>query len=537
MKQASKMLREGRKSELWEMYCGYIHLTLPEFMGIQKRLLMEQLTLLGSSQIGRSILGDQIPQTIDEFRQNVPLTTYADYEPFLVDKNEDVLPVKPYDWGRTSGRSSGGGPKWIPITKQFYDGLANSVIGAMMMSACSEPGDVKLQINDRILLATAPPPFISGYVSRATNDQLEVKFLPSLEEGEDMDFAERIATGFKLAMREGVDYFYGIASVLARVGAQFEESSDNSPKLTLEHLNPFVLWRLIKAVVKARFNNNKLLPKDIWKLKGVMCGGTDTEIYRKKIKYYWGLEPLEGYGSTESGTMCMQSWNLKGMTFFPDSCFLEFIPLEDLIEHEKNPDHPLKTVLFDELEVGIYELVFSNFHGGVFMRYRVGDLFEVVSIGDDEIRSTLPQVRYYSRDIDIIDLGSMVRFSEKNIWKSIEETGLNYFDWVARKEIAEGEPNLHIYIEINPGSPISESGVYELIDKHLSQQVPEFRDYKSMLKHNPLKVSLLTPGSFSAYMDAQQKAGADLGHYKPPHMQPKDHIMEKLLSVKSTNET
>jgi len=32
-------------------------------------------------------------------------------------------------------------------------------------------------------------------------------------------------------------------------------------------------------------------------------------------------------------------------------------------------------------------------------------------------------------------------------------------------------------------------------------------------------------------MDAQQRAGADLGHYKPPHMQPSDQIMENLHSV------
>jgi len=525
------LLQEGRKSELWERYCGYLNLDLTEFMGIQKRLFMEQLNLVSPSKIGQSIMGDNIPKNIEEFRQNVPLTTYADYALLLDGKNEDVLPVKPYDWGRTSGRS-GGKPKWIPITKQSYDRLADSVIGAMMMSACSEPGDVKLQLKDRILLATAPPPFISGFVSRATNDQLDVKFLPSLDEGENMDFAERIATGFKLAMREGVDYFYGIASVLARMGAQFEATSDNSPKISMEHLNPFVLFRLIKAVIKSKLGNHPLLPKDIWKLKGVMTGGTDTEIYRDKIEYYWGLKPLEGYGSTEAGTMCMQSWNFKGMTFFPDSGLLEFIPIKDLLEQEKNPDHPLSTVLFDELEVGIYELVFTNFHGGIFMRYRVGDMFEVIALEDQEIGCKLPQVRYYSRFIDIIDIGSMVRLSEKNIWKAIESTGINYFDWIVRKEIIGSEPTLHIYIEVNPSAPISETEAMTLIDKHLSTQVSEFQDYKTMFNPNPLKVSILKPGSFAAYMDAQQKAGADLGHYKPPHMQPSDQILEKLLSIK-----
>ena len=34
--------------------------------------------------------------------------------------------------------------------------------------------------------------------------------------------------GFKLAMREGLDYFFGISVVLARMGEQFEQQSSNS---------------------------------------------------------------------------------------------------------------------------------------------------------------------------------------------------------------------------------------------------------------------------------------------------------------------
>ncbi|NIR92355.1 MAG: GH3 auxin-responsive promoter family protein, partial [Gammaproteobacteria bacterium] len=89
------------------------------------------------------------------------------------------------------------------------------------------------------------------------------------------------------------------------------------------------LFRLIKALIVSKMNNREILPRDIWKLKGIMTGGTDTNIYRHKIEEYWGLKPLEGYSSTESGNMAMQAWNFKGMIFFPDSAFLEFIKFED----------------------------------------------------------------------------------------------------------------------------------------------------------------------------------------------------------------
>ncbi len=532
MAKPSKLLEEGRKSELWEKYCGYTNLELTEFMGIQKRLLMEQLNLLGASKLGQSILGDNIPISIDEFRQNAPLTTYEDYENILMERNEEDLPVKPIAWMRTSGRTSGRGPKWVPMTKPFFDRLADAVIGSMIMSSCSHPGDVKLQMNDKCLLATAPPPNFTAYITRSADEQLDLKFLPPLDEGEKMDFGLRISTGFRLAMREGLDYFYGLSSVLARMGAQFETTSNNNPRITIEHLNPLVLFRLIRAVIKSKMKNQALLPKDIWKLKGIMTGGTDTDIYRDRIEYYWGIKPLEGYACTEGGTMCMQSWNFKGMTFFSDSCFLEFIPLEDILEQEKNPDHPLSTVLFDELDIGIYELVFTNFHGGIFVRYRVGDMFEVIALEDQEIDCKLPQVRFYSRVKDIIDIGGIARLSEKEIWQAIEDTKIAYQDWVARKENVDGEPILHIYIEMQPGIPISVTEAKELIDKNLTIRVSEYEDLKKMLNYNALKVSLLPPGSFKAYMDAQVKAGADLAHIKPPHMQPPDTIMENLLSVK-----
>jgi hypothetical protein len=75
-----KLLEEGRRDELWMKHCGYFTLTPDEFMDVQKRLLLEQINLLGKSQIGKEMFGDRIPTSVEEFRQNVPLTTYSDYE-------------------------------------------------------------------------------------------------------------------------------------------------------------------------------------------------------------------------------------------------------------------------------------------------------------------------------------------------------------------------------------------------------------------------------------------------------------------------
>ena len=100
-----KLLEEGRRDELWMKHCGYFTLSPDDFMDVQKRLLLEQINILGKSPIGKQLFGDKIPISVEEFRQNVPLTRYEDYAEYFDQQIEDVLPEKPFVWARTSGRT------------------------------------------------------------------------------------------------------------------------------------------------------------------------------------------------------------------------------------------------------------------------------------------------------------------------------------------------------------------------------------------------------------------------------------------------
>ena len=120
MPKAVELLRQGRNEELWQMCCGFLSLNLREFMDIQKRLLLEQLDLLNNCPLGKKIMRGAKPKTVEEFRRQVPLTTYADYCPELLEKREDVLPAKPALWVHTSGRSGEYPCKWVPITPSIF---------------------------------------------------------------------------------------------------------------------------------------------------------------------------------------------------------------------------------------------------------------------------------------------------------------------------------------------------------------------------------------------------------------------------------
>jgi hypothetical protein len=359
--------------------------------------------------------------------------------------------------------------------------------------------------------------------------------MPPLDQAEEMEFLEIIQSGFKMAMIEGIDFFYGLASILVRIGQRFEEGS-GSVQFSPQMLRPDVLFRLLKSFLKGKLRGGNLLPKDIWKLKGIMAGGVDTAIYKKLIEEYWGKKPLEGYACTEGGSLCMQAWNYKGMTFIPETCFLEFIPHEEHKKSKEDPNYQPKTVLYNELEEDIYELVFTNFHGGIFTRYRVGDLFQVLSLKDEELNINLPQVQFYSRDSDLINLAGFALITEKDIWNALEKTQTDYREWVARKEVKEGQAYLHIFVEMDENSSLDKDTLSTSLNTALKEVNSDYKDMDEMLGYNALKVSLLNPGAFGVYMDYQKSQGADLAHTKPPHMKPTQKQMEKLLQDKKMKE-
>ena len=65
MTDLNTMLEQGRHKEIWMKYLGFLDLSIDEFMEIQERLLLEQIELLGNSMMGRMLLGEKIPKTVE----------------------------------------------------------------------------------------------------------------------------------------------------------------------------------------------------------------------------------------------------------------------------------------------------------------------------------------------------------------------------------------------------------------------------------------------------------------------------------------
>jgi hypothetical protein len=57
----------------------------------------------------------------------------------------------------------------------------------------------------------------------------------------------------------------------------------------------------------------------------------------------------------------------------------------------------------------------------------------------------------------------------------------------------------------------------------------DYVDVESYLKIAPVRVTLLSPGTFNRYMEEKKKEGADLAHLKPSHVNPSRDIIERLF--------
>jgi phosphoserine phosphatase len=84
-------LKQKKYKQVWQQYCGFLDLTMEEYMEIQTRLMREQIDLYANCELGRRIMHGTVPKTIEEYRQQVPLTRYEDYADILLSRQEELL--------------------------------------------------------------------------------------------------------------------------------------------------------------------------------------------------------------------------------------------------------------------------------------------------------------------------------------------------------------------------------------------------------------------------------------------------------------
>ena len=501
MKTLREMLRDEDYDKIWKAYLGFLDLSIEEFMEIQNRLLLEQIELLRNCKLGKDLFGRNRIKTVEDFRKKVPLTTYENYADILLNKRSEDLPSEPLHWVQTSWKGGKGSIKLAPYSSTMVEENTKMFLSSLILSTSKGRGHFDLRNNDNFLYGMAPRPYLTGYAPYILKQHVDFKYLPDTEYAEQLSFKDRNIEGFKLAIKNGADLFYGVSSVLVKIGESFVNSEGSSKFIWPGNLKQAI--KLIRAFWKKKVKKEKLYPKDLFEFKGIVCGGTDSDTYKSQIEDLFGITPLEIFGGTESAGVATETWSRNGLTFFPDVNYLEFIPESEMKKEELEPGYQPRTVLLDELEEGaIYELVITKLRGGAFVRYRIGDIMKCTGLENKEDKIKLPQVKYLDRVNNIIDLAGFTRITKQIIGDAIKLSDLGIENWTACKEFGEDRPYINLYFENENEHDM------DTIRKNINEQMKnvdtDYRDVHTMLGYDPLKLTVISNGAFAKYQEKQQ---------------------------------
>ncbi len=502
-------LRKCPANEIWQEYCGFLDLTLPEYMNIQKRLLLEQIELMSHCELGKRFFRQGVPTSVEEFRTKVPLTKFEDYADVLLPQKDEMLPEKPVLWLHTTWEGGDFPSKRAPYTESMLETYKTNILGAMLLATSRGRNHFCVRPGMRVLYSLAPLPYATGMFPDLISSEIYLRFMPSVREARKMSFGQQMKDGYKLAIKHDMNLFFGMSSVLygatKSLDTLIQKSGGKIHLKDLLSMNPKMLWRLMAARYREKRDGVSVKPKDLFRLQGFVCVGTDTALYKNELEEAWGIRPLEIAGGTEPSCMGTETWSKDGLVLFPDACFYEFIPEMELYKEMSEPGYVPKTYLMDELVAGQkYELVITVLKGGAFLRYRVGDVYRCLRLRNASDKIELPQFEYVDRIPTVIDIAGFTRITQREIERVITLSRLPIETWFAIKEYDEtGRSFLNLYVELDPEDTQSAALSRQLLRDHLALYFRsydgDYSDLKRLLNVDPLKVTILKRGVVAQY--------------------------------------
>ncbi|MEG0093985.1 MAG: GH3 auxin-responsive promoter family protein [Erysipelotrichaceae bacterium] len=527
-----EMLRKKEYRELWDEYCGFLELSMDEYMKIQNRLLKEQLELWLSSNLGKQIMKGKSVSSFSEFKEIVPITNYNDYADVLLSRRSEDLPSKPITWIETTWEAGRHPVKCAPYSQEMLNTFKNNMLSCLVLAGSNERYDVTLRPHDKTLYGVASLPYATGLLPILVQEELTIDILPPVEKAEQLNFKDRNVLGFKMGLKQGIDVFFALSSVAYYVSMAFSQvdsmKTSSANKISSGNITPKMAYRLMKAKYRAKSENREILPKDIFDMKCFLCAGTDSVTYKPVLEKLWGKRPHEIFAGTEPTCIASENWRRNGLYFFPDACFYEFLPAQEAIKYRKNPEYKPSTFLMDEVICNEeYELIVTVLHGGAFVRYLSGDRYRCLATSSKEDKISLPRFAYLDRSLDIIDIAGFTRISEGTILDVITLSKLDITDWVALKEYDDFRPYLHLIVEMSEKSLCDEAISIKILKEHLQIYFTffdnDYMDLQNMLGVDPLKITILRCGTFKEY---------ELRYLsKLQRMNPPAHNVANLLSI------
>lgn len=392
-------------------------------------------------------------RNVDDYRKNVPMTTYSDYEEYIdrmtVHGEKNLLSAYPVVYyASTSGTS--GSPKKIPVSDHslelfreletaFKIGIGDEYCRNALHRPCNIGKALVLLSFSKTMLPDGTP---FGSISAAALDEKSLElmkyFITTPKEA--VISKENVNLNY-INARYGIAepnvtilttaYIPAMVDLMNYIKKEWKMLVDDIRNGTIDSsiTMPDELRRTLTARLRPNPQRADELTREfekgfdstimrrIWPnldfIASIWAG--NFRLYARKLQEFSGRSIpyfTASYVSSE-GIFAVarhpfdQSYNL-----IPYSCFFEFIPQDG--ERYKEDDENPQTVLMDELEEGKeYEVVITNQSG--FYRYRMGDVVRVTGFYNET-----PQVEFKFRKKNVVSIAGE-KFTEDHLLTSIRE--------------------------------------------------------------------------------------------------------------------
>ncbi len=521
-------------------------------MKAQKSVLKKIVRRNKNCELGKKLNLKDV-KSIEDYQRIVPLSTYADYEPYvdrMINNKEDRIMFSGRNMRYASSSGSVGKPKILPkgindLWKMQCIGFSVSVATAYHWikektgkGLNSQMGPLAINLSGHKLkdgkqcngAGQIPLRYLSIIMPFMTTSPVEILY-PDLEEKLDTSY---LHLRFCLGNRK-ISYLGSI--VVTLLTQMFDYLEENWEMLCddIEKgiINPNIdcppkmrkkLERRLKPnpkraeELRAEFRKGfedpiapRIWPKLQWAY-GMM--GANLSVYVDKLRKHIGPDvPIHnmGYAAAEGFFATPMELNVSDYCLLPWCIFFEFLPVD---EGEDKADENAKPLLINELEVGKdYEMIVSNFSG--LYRYKMEDVVRVT-----RMYNNTPQVELMFRQnlsMNVANEKTTVDMIDAAVENCMKENDFDYAGFSFYPDFSTKPPRYTMLVELTKGEPNEETR--EKLIKSLDHQLDEINEkyykYRRWGMLNTPEVLFLEEKSYVAYTEFLASKGVILNQVKP----------------------
>ena len=500
-------------------------------------------------------------KTIEDYRDNVPLTDYEDYRPYIermVEKGEENLlsPDKVTFYCPTSGTTTKSKliPKFSPpgsdtiLTTDFDQCL---LLGSQYQDGSTPLGVpiiAGLNIHLEAILDCYESNFITPREAYQTTDFMSAIYVQMVFGLKTSSvkcilagFCSTVLTAFNLLAQEWEQMTNDIRNGTLKPSLNLTESRRIALEEALGDGDPQRANQLVAIMsesTKCGFNS---VAQQLWpNLTHIITGAGGTfATYIPQIQHYLSDKTLirsPAYASSEA-TLGINKWlvsHVSAYSLLTSNLFFEFIPLADADNTQPT------TLLADEIKVGeVYEIVITTSDG--LYRYRNGDLIKVLEEGDG---SGPPVIDLLGRKNVVLSIFGE-KLTDYQLAAAITTTTGPDGPWNQNLVRIQGymmtanansvPPGFQLWIEpsqscksdVDFQAILSEGGTY--IDKKLTEMNIAYADYRAGNIIGAMSVLEVNTGTFATITSTLKKRSlVTEGQLKIPHITADPQLIEIL---------